>query len=150
MRLPCRPTGWSAFSSQQRDTMPRMTPTSKYAMNVTAQSFYLPDQSDEDNDHFVFAYTIRITNTGEVPAKLVSRHWIITDADNQVQEVRGVGVVGEQPNLKPGESFEYTSGSSLNTIVGTMRGTYQFTADDGTRFEATIPEFALSVPRVLH
>jgi ApaG protein len=130
--------------------MPRMTPTSKYAMNVTAQSFYLPDQSDEDNDHFVFAYTIRITNTGEVPAKLVSRHWIITDADNQVQEVRGVGVVGEQPNLKPGESFEYTSGSSLNTIVGTMRGTYQFTADDGTRFEATIPEFALSVPRVLH
>lgn len=125
-------------------------PASKYAMNVTAQSFYLPDQSDEDNDHFVFAYTIRITNTGEVPAKLVSRHWIITDADNQVQEVRGVGVVGEQPNLKPGESFEYTSGSSLNTIVGTMRGTYQFTADDGTRFEATIPEFSLSVPRVLH
>lgn len=119
-------------------------------MNVTAQSFYLPDQSDEDNDHFVFAYTIRITNTGEVPAKLVSRHWIITDAENQVQEVRGVGVVGEQPTLKPGESFEYTSGSSLNTIVGTMRGTYQFTADDGTRFEATIPEFSLSVPRVLH
>ena len=125
-------------------------PNKKYAIFVTAQAFYLPDQSDEENDQYVFAYTIRITNTGDVAAKVVSRHWIITDADNQVQEVRGMGVVGEQPNIKPGASFEYTSGSSLTTMVGTMRGTYQMTAEDGTKFEAAIPEFTLSVPRVLH
>lgn len=127
-----------------------MNEPKKYAFTVSAQSFYLPDQSDEENDQYVFAYTIRITNTGDVAAKLISRHWIITDAESQVQEVRGMGVVGEQPTIKPGSSFEYTSGSSLNTIVGTMRGTYQFTAEDGTKFEATIPEFTLSVPRVLH
>jgi len=98
----------------------------------------------------VFAYTIKITNTGAAAAKLVSRHWIITDSDGKVQEVRGVGVVGEQPELKPGESFEYTSGSSLETSVGTMRGTYQMLAVDGTRFDAIVPEFTLSVPRVLH
>ncbi len=130
--------------------MPRMSQDKKYAIDVTAQAFYLPDQSDEENDQYVFAYTIRITNAGDVAAKLISRHWIITDADNQVQEVRGIGVVGEQPTLAPGESFEYTSGSSLATIVGTMKGTYQFTAVDGTRFDANIPEFTLSVPRVLH
>ncbi|MBL8521577.1 MAG: Co2+/Mg2+ efflux protein ApaG [Betaproteobacteria bacterium] len=123
---------------------------SKYSVQVTAQAFYLADQSDEENDQYVFAYTIRITNTGTVTAKLISRHWIITDADSQVQEVRGVGVVGEQPVLKPGQSFEYTSGSSLGTSVGTMRGTYHLTAEDGTRFDATIPEFTLSVPRVIH
>jgi len=130
--------------------MPRMTTDKKYAVDVTAQAFYLPDQSDEEGDQYVFAYTIRITNTGDVAAKLLSRHWFITDADNQVQEIRGMGVVGEQPNLQPGESFEYTSGSSLGTMVGTMRGTYQFSAADGTRFDANIPEFTLSVPRVLH
>ncbi len=122
----------------------------KYSVEVTAQAFYLADQSDEENDQYVFAYTIRITNTGSVTAKLISRHWIITDADNQVQEVRGVGVVGEQPVLEPGQSFEYTSGSSLSTAVGTMRGTYHLTAEDGTRFDAAIPEFTLSVPRVIH
>ena len=83
-------------------------------------------------------------------AQLVSRHWIITDADNQVQDVRGMGVVGEQPVLKPGDTFEYSSGSSIPTAVGTMRGSYQLVAEDGTRFEASIPEFTLSVPRVLH
>jgi ApaG protein len=129
--------------------MPAMS-DAKYSVQVTAQSFFLPDQSDEDNDQYVFAYTIRITNTGSVAARLMSRHWIITDGDNQVQEVRGMGVVGEQPTLKPGQSFEYTSGSSLATSVGTMRGTYQLTAEDGTRFDAAIPEFTLSVPRVLH
>lgn len=122
----------------------------KYDVKVTAQSFFLPDQSDEDNDQYVFAYTIRIENIGQIPAQLMTRHWIITDADNQVQEVRGVGVVGEQPVLKPGEHFEYTSGSSINTIVGTMRGSYQMVAEDGQKFEAIIPEFTLSVPRVLH
>jgi ApaG protein len=127
-----------------------MSETKKYDIKVTAQSFFLPDQSDEENDQYVFAYTIRIENTGQVPARVISRHWIITDADNQVQEVRGMGVVGEQPVLKPGQHFEYTSGSSINTIVGTMRGTYQMVAEDGTKFDAVVPEFPLSVPRVLH
>ena len=127
-----------------------MSETKKYDVKVTAQSFFLPDQSDEENDQYVFAYTIRIENTGQVPAQVISRHWIITDADNQVQEVRGMGVVGEQPILKPGQHFEYTSGSSINTIVGTMRGTYQMVAEDGTKFDAVVPEFSLSVPRVLH
>lgn len=122
----------------------------KYGIDVTAQAFYLPDQSDEDNDQYIFAYSIRIFNTGQVSAKVVSRHWIITDSDNQVQEVRGMGVVGEQPTIKPGASYEYTSGSSLSTMVGTMRGTYQMVAEDGTKFDAAIPEFTLSVPRVLH
>ena len=122
----------------------------KYGIDVTAQAFYLPEQSDEDNDQYVFAYSIRIFNTGQVSAKVVSRHWIITDSNNQVQEVRGMGVVGEQPTIKPGASYEYTSGSSLSTMVGTMRGTYQMVADDGTKFDAAIPEFTLSVPRVLH
>ena len=127
-----------------------MSETKKYDIKVTAQSFFLPDQSDEENDQYVFAYTIRIENTGQVPAQVISRHWIITDADNQVQEVRGMGVVGEQPVLKPGQHFEYTSGSSINTIVGTMRGTYQMVAEDGTRFDAVVPEVSLAVPRVLH
>jgi ApaG protein len=125
-------------------------PDKKYAVDVTAQAFFLPDQSDEENDQYVFAYTIRITNTGDVAVKVISRHWVITDADSQVQEVRGMGVVGEQPTINPGASFEYTSGSSLPTMVGTMRGSYQLTAADGTKFEAVIPEFTLSVPRVLH
>ncbi len=127
-----------------------MNEPKKYDIKVTAQSFFLPDQSDEENDQYVFAYTVRIENTGQMPAQVISRHWIITDADRQVQEVRGMGVVGEQPVLKPGQHFEYTSGSSINTIVGTMRGTYQMVAEDGTRFDAIVPEFTLSVPRVLH
>jgi ApaG protein len=127
-----------------------MDEAKKYAIAVTAHSTYLPDQSDEEDDRYVFAYTIRITNEGNVPAQLLSRHWFITDADNQVQEVRGMGVVGEQPTLGPGDTFEYSSGSSIPTAVGTMRGSYQMVATDGTRFEARIPEFTLSVPRVLH
>jgi len=98
----------------------------------------------------VFAYTITVTNTGTVAAQLVSRHWIITDAEHRVQEVKGLGVVGKQPLLQPGESFEYTSGTSLPTAVGTMRGTYQMVAGDGTTFDADIPVFTLSMPRVLH
>jgi ApaG protein len=122
----------------------------KYAIKISANAFFLPERSDEDNDQFVFAYTIKITNVGSMAAKLISRHWVITDAESKVQEVRGVGVVGEQPVLAPGESFEYTSGSSLETSVGTMRGTYHMVAEDGTKFDAIIPEFTLSVPRVLH
>jgi ApaG protein len=127
-----------------------MTEKKKYDIRVTARSAFLPEQSDEQAERYVFAYTIRITNEGEASAQLMSRHWIITDAANQIQEVRGLGVIGEQPVLRPGESFEYSSGSSLPTPVGTMRGTYQMVAEDGTQFDAEIPSFTLSVPRVLH
>ena len=122
----------------------------KYEVSVSTQMQYLADQSDDAADRYVFSYTISIRNSGNVPAQLISRHWIITDARNQVQEVRGLGVVGAQPLLKPGESFEYTSGTALATPVGTMRGSYQMVAEDGTQFQAPIPEFTLSVPRVLH
>ena len=121
-----------------------------YDIAVSASTQYLADQSDENAGRFVFAYTITIRNPGNVTAQLISRHWIITDSQGLVQEVRGLGVVGAQPVLRPGESFEYTSGTSITTPVGTMRGSYQMVADDGTRFEAAIPEFTLSVPRVLH
>jgi ApaG protein len=122
----------------------------QYQITVRARSTYVPEQSDEDGGRFVFAYTITITNTGTVAARLISRHWIITDSDNRVQEVRGMGVVGEQPTLQPQESFEYTSGTAIATPVGTMRGSYQMVAEDGTSFDAPIPEFTLSIPRVLH
>lgn len=127
-----------------------MADSKKYEITVGVQPQYLADQSDPEDDRYVFAYTITIRNTGSVPAQLISRHWIITDADGEVQEVRGLGVVGHQPLLQPGESFEYTSGCALTTPVGTMRGSYQMTAEDGTQFEAEIPEFALAIPRVLH
>ena len=121
-----------------------------YIIEVSAATQYLADQSDEAASRYVFAYTITLRNTGSVAAQLISRHWIITDAQGLVQEVRGLGVVGAQPRLEPGESFEYTSGASIATAVGTMKGSYQMVASDGTRFEAPIPEFTLSVPRVLH
>ena len=117
---------------------------------VSAVVQYLPDQSDEKAGRYVFAYTITIRNTGNATAQLISRHWIITDSQGLVQEVRGLGVVGAQPVLQPGEHHEYTSGTAIATPVGTMRGSYQMVAEDGTRFEAAIPEFTLSVPRVLH
>ena len=122
----------------------------KYDITVAARTAFIPDQSDLDTGRYVFAYTITITNTGTLPAQLVSRHWIITDSNNQVQEVRGQGVVGEQPLLRPNESFQYTSGTAIATPVGTMRGTYQMVAEDGMQFDAAIPEFTLSMPRVLH
>lgn len=128
----------------------RMAQEKRYEVDVSTATRYLADQSDEAAGRYVFAYTIHIRNAGSVAAQLVSRHWIITDAQGLVQEVRGMGVVGAQPKLKPGESFEYTSGTSIATPVGTMRGSYQMVADDGTRFEAPVPEFTLSVPRVLH
>ena len=121
-----------------------------YTIEVGAATQYLAEQSDEAAGRYVFAYTITLRNTGTVAAQLISRHWIITDAQGLVQEVRGLGVVGAQPLLEPGESFEYTSGASIATPVGTMRGSYQMLAEDGTRFEAPIAEFTLSVPRVLH
>src|SRR5512134_104666 len=122
----------------------------RYEITVTPKTQYLADQSDEAADRYVFAYTITIRNTGTATAQLISRHWIITDANGKVQEVKGLGVVGEQPKLAPGESYEYTSGAAIATPVGTMRGSYQMLAEDGTKFDAPIPEFTLSIPRVLH
>lgn len=127
-----------------------MPDSNKYQIEVQPVAQFIPDQSDPDEQRYLFAYTITIKNVGEIAAQLVSRHWIITDANNEQQEVRGLGVVGKQPLLKPGESFQYTSGSSLTTPVGTMKGTYQMVAEDGTHFNAEIPEFALAMPRVLH
>ena len=122
----------------------------KYAIEVQVKTQYLADQSDPDDGRHVFSYTISITNTGSVAAQLVSRHWIITDGEGVIQEVRGLGVVGRQPLLQPGQSFEYTSGCALATAVGTMKGSYQMTAEDGTQFDAPIAEFLLSMPRTLH
>lgn len=123
---------------------------SPYAITVRVATRFLDDQSIPEDERYVFAYTIRIENTGAVPARLLGRHWLITDANGVVQEVRGEGVVGEQPWLRPGESFEYTSGTVLGTPLGTMQGSYEMLADDGTRFDAPIPPFTLSVPRTLH
>jgi len=122
----------------------------KYQISITVNTAYLADQSDPASDRYVFSYTITIANSGTVAAQLISRHWIITDAENVTQEVKGLGVVGEQPLLRPGDSFEYTSGTAMATPVGTMHGTYQMVADDGNKFEAEIPRFTLSMPRVLH
>jgi ApaG protein len=127
-----------------------MTEKPVYAIDVAAVTEYLAEQSDEAAARYVFAYTITLRNVGSVAAQLISRHWIITDAQGLVQEVRGVGVVGAQPLLEPGQTFGYTSGAAIATAVGTMKGAYQMLAADGTRFEAPIPEFTLSVPRVLH
>ena len=122
----------------------------KYRIEIRPVPQFIPEQSDPDDSRYVFAYTITIRNLGELPAQLIARHWIITDANNEVQEVRGLGVIGKQPLLKPGESFQYSSGSALSTPVGTMKGTYQMVAEDGTHFDAEIPEFTLAMPRVLH
>ena len=127
-----------------------MPDSNKYRIEIQPVAHFIPDQSDPEENRYLFAYTITIRSVGEVPAQLISRHWIITDAHNEVQEVRGLGVVGKQPLLKPGESFQYTSGSALSTPVGTMKGSYQMVAEDGTHFDAEIPEFTLAMPRVLH
>ena len=123
---------------------------SRYAIEVDVVARYLDDQSAPEDRRYVFSYTVRLRNSGEVPAMLLNRHWIITDADGKVQEVRGEGVVGEQPRLEPGQGFEYTSGAVLETPVGTMHGSYEWVADDGEHFLAPIPRFTLSIPRTLH
>jgi ApaG protein len=127
-----------------------MDKSSSPPIQIEALVKHLAEQSDEDDDRYVFSYTITLTNNGENTVQLLSRHWIITDSNNHVQEVRGQGVVGEQPVLKPGQSFAYTSGTVLATPVGTMTGSYQMVDEDGTKFDAPIPQFVLSVPRVLH
>jgi ApaG protein len=123
---------------------------SPYEFSVQVRVRFVSEQSDPASDTYLFAYTIRVENTGSVAAQLLTRHWIITDGNGKVEEVRGPGVVGEQPRLAPGESFEYTSGCPLTTPYGTMRGSYQCVAADGVTFEVPIPEFVLTVPRVLH
>lgn len=119
-------------------------------IDIEIETHYIDEQSIPDENRFVFAYTITIRNNGEQPAKLLSRHWIITDGDGNTQEVRGEGVVGEQPHIGPGDYFRYTSGTVLETPVGTMQGSYQMLADDGSEFDATIPVFTLSQPHTLH
>ena len=121
-----------------------------YQFDIDVDTCFLDDQSAPEEGRFVFAYTIHIRNDGKVPARLLGRHWLITDGNGKVKEVVGEGVVGEQPWLRPGEGFEYTSGAVLETDIGTMRGSYDMLADDGTRFAAPIPAFTLSVPRTLH
>ncbi len=121
-----------------------------YQFDINVDTRFLDDQSAPEEDRYVFAYTIHIRNQGKVPARLLGRHWLITDGNGKEHEVVGEGVVGEQPWLRPGEGFEYTSGAVLETDIGTMRGSYDMLADDGTRFAAPIPAFTLSVPRTLH
>ncbi len=121
-----------------------------YEFTVSVKTQYLAEQSDPDRSNYVFAYTITIKNTGQVAAQLISRHWTIVDGNNHVEEVRGLGVVGHQPLLQPGQQFEYTSGTALATPQGSMVGTYFCVAEDGEQFEAKVPEFILSLPRTLH
>lgn len=120
------------------------------AIDINVQTTYIAEQSQPHLDRYVFAYTITITNCGQVAARLLTRHWIITDANNKVQEVRGQGVVGEQPHLQPGESFQYTSAAMLETPVGCMQGSYKMVTDSGESFAAPIPLFRLSIPNSLH
>ena len=127
-----------------------MSSAKRYECTVTVETEFIPEQSDVEHNRYAFAYHVRITNTGNVAAQLISRHWIITEANGEQQEVKGLGVVGAQPLLNPSEHFEYTSGTVINTPMGDMQGTYQMVAEDGTRFDAIIHPFALSMPRVLH
>lgn len=127
-----------------------MDETPDYTLEIQIATRFLDEESEPEREHYVFAYTIRIRNLGRLPAQLVSRHWIITDGNGKVEEVRGEGVVGQQPRLEPGEQFEYTSGAVLETAVGSMQGSYDMVGDDGTRFDAAIPPFTLAAPRTLH
>ena len=127
-----------------------MAESKRYACSVSVEVTFIPEQSDLEQNSYVFAYAVKITNTGSVPAQLISRHWIITEADGKQKEVKGLGVVGAQPLLNPNEHFEYTSGTVINTPTGEMHGTYQMVAEDGTQFDAEIPSFMLTMPRVLH
>jgi len=127
-----------------------MSEQQTHRIDVGVETSYIDDQSDPQAERYVFAYTITISNTGSTPAKLLNRHWLITDGNGKTQEVRGEGVVGEQPYLKPGEVYRYTSGTVIETPVGTMEGEYEMLADDGQSFTAPIDRFSLAVPRVLH
>ena len=138
------------FRMQAADSKMSDIGDKRHDIRVDVKTAFLPDRSEPARNQYTFAYTITITNRGSVPAQLISRHWVITDGDGKVQEVRGLGVVGQQPLLQPGETFEYTSGATLATALGTMRGSYSMVDEEGQAFTATIPAFTLSVPRVLH
>jgi len=120
-----------------------------HPIRIDVETAYLDEQSDPKEGRYVFSYTITIRNEGQVPAKLLRRHWVITDANGKVQEVRGDGVVGEQPHLKPGQGFRYSSGAILETPVGAMQGSYEMVTDEGTRFAAPIAAFRLAMPGIL-
>ena len=130
----------------------QMNPMSgtEHTIEVTAKSVYISEQSEPDDGRYLFAYQVVIRNVGRIAAQLKTRHWIITDSNGKVQEVRGDGVVGEQPHLRPGEEFTYTSAAVLETPVGSMHGSYQMLSDDGIEFDAVIPAFSLSIPNALH
>jgi ApaG protein len=123
--------------------------STEYRIRVDVETSYLDEQSDPHQDRYVFAYTITVRNEGQVPARLMTRHWVITDANGKVEEVHGDGVVGEQPYLKPGQGFRYSSGAVIETPVGTMQGSYQMLADDGSQFDAPIQPFRLAMPGIL-
>ena len=127
-----------------------MSNVKHYECTVKVEVTFIPDQSDVEHNRYAFAYHVTITNTGNIAAQLISRHWIVTEADGETQEIKGLGVVGAQPLLNPSEQYEYTSGTVINTPMGEMHGTYQMVAEDGTQFDAIIPVFSLSMPRVLH
>ncbi|OZY37629.1 Co2+/Mg2+ efflux protein ApaG [Pseudomonas lundensis] len=122
----------------------------RYQVDVSVVTRYLPEQSQPEHDRFAFAYTITVKNNGSIPAKLLSRHWIITDGDGHTEEVRGAGVVGQQPLIKPGQAHTYSSGSVITTQVGTMQGSYLMYAQDDHEFKAIIAPFRLAVPGALH
>ena len=124
--------------------------TNLYKVDVTVETAYLEYQSMPNEGKYFFSYTVTIKNNGKIPAKLISRHWVITDSNQKIQEVTGLGVVGEQPRLEPKELFEYTSGTVLNTPVGTMYGSYQMVADNGYEFDAEVPLFSLNTPGILN
>lgn len=123
---------------------------SRYNIDVSVVTRYLPEQSQPEQSRFAFAYTVTVSNNGELPAKLLSRHWVITDGDGRVQEVRGAGVIGQQPLIEAGASHTYSSGTVMATRVGTMQGSYHMLAEDGKRFDAIIAPFRLAVPGSLH
>jgi ApaG protein len=127
-----------------------MSSTTTEGIRITVKPEFWPERSQPESGHFAFMYTVEIANVGSTPAQLISRHWLITDANGKVEEVRGEGVVGKQPRLGPGERFEYTSWAMLRTPFGTMRGSYELVRPDGTRFEARIGEFALTQPHALN
>jgi ApaG protein len=123
---------------------------SSHQIKVDVSTNFVGDQSKPEEGHYVFSYTITIRNEGKIPARLLTRHWVITDANGKVKEVRGEGVVGEQPYLLPGQGFRYSSGAVLETPVGAMQGSYQMVADDGSHFDAAIAPFTLAMPGLLH
>ncbi|HIO92080.1 MAG TPA: Co2+/Mg2+ efflux protein ApaG [Leucothrix mucor] len=127
-----------------------MTDKKIHDIKVLVDTYYIAAESDAEMSRYVFAYTIIIENQGTMAAKLLTRHWIITDANSRVQEVKGKGVIGEQPHLKPNESFNYTSGTMIETPVGSMQGTFQMVGDDGVHFDAVIEPFSLAIPNVLN